>query len=144
MNTKLLRTSTTQMDTALLILRLVIGVIFIAHGGQKLLVFGIEGLQGAFAQMGIPAAGVIAPLVAIGELTGGIALVAGVLTRLVGVGLAVIMLGAILIAHAPAGFFAPDGFEFPLVLLGGALALAVAGAGGWSVDGMLARRSTTA
>lgn len=144
MTGKLLRTSSAQADLALLILRLVVGAIFIAHGAQKLFVFGLEGLQGAFGQMGIPAAGVVAPLVAVGELAGGFALMAGVLTRLVGVALALIMLGAILIVHLSAGFFAPEGIEFPLVLLGGALALAVGGAGAWSVDAVLAQRSTTA
>lgn len=133
-------TSPRRTDLALALLRVVIGIVFIAHGGQKLFVYGLDGVAGGFAQMGAPAPGLTAPLVAFGELFGGLALVLGLLTRVAGAGLAIIMLGAILLAHLPAGFFAPEGYEFPLTLMAGSIALAITGAGAWSADGAIAAR----
>jgi putative oxidoreductase len=138
------RTETSRTDLALLVLRLVLGTVFLAHGGQKLFVFGLGGVQGAFGQMGIPGAGVVGPLTAFVEFFGGLAVLTGLLTRLAGVGLAITMLGAIALVHLPAGFFAPKGVEFPLSLLGIAASLAIAGAGRYSLDHVLAtRRGTT-
>ena len=133
-------TTTRRTDVALTLIRLVLGVVFIAHGGQKLFVYGLDGVTGAFAQMGAPMPGVTGPLVAFGEFFGGLALVLGLLTRVAATGLAIIMLGAIVLAHLSAGFFAPDGFEFPLTLMVGTIALAITGAGAWSADGMIAAR----
>ena len=132
-------TNVRRTDLALTILRIVIGVVFLAHGGQKLFVYGLDGVAGAFAQMGAPAAGVTGPLVAFGEFFGGLALVLGLLTRFAAAGLAIIMLGAIVLAHSTS-FFAPEGMEFPLTLLAGSVALAITGAGSWSADGVLAGR----
>jgi putative oxidoreductase len=64
----------------------------------------------------------------------------GLLTRLASLGLASTMVVAILLVHIKAGFFAPNGFEFPLSLLAIAAALISAGAGRWSVDALIARR----
>lgn len=130
----------TRLNAALAILRVATGATFIAHGAQKLFVYGFAGVSGAFAQMGIPFAGVAGPLTGLVEFFAGIALVIGLLSRLAGLGLAITMLGAIFFAHITAGFFAPNGFEFPLALLASSLAIALAGAGDWSVDARLARR----
>lgn len=138
---KILRSSHNQADLGLAVVRIITGLVFAVHGGQKLFVFGLDGVTGAFTQMGIPMAGVAGPAVALLEFFGGIALVVGLLTRLAGVGLAIDMLGAILFVHAKAGFFAPNGYEFVLTLLGGAAALAIAGAGRYSVDALLASRA---
>ena len=71
-----------RVDTGLLILRIVIGVVFLMHGGQKLFVFGFGGVTGAFGQMGVPMPAITGPLAAIVEFLAGGALVIGLLTRL--------------------------------------------------------------
>jgi putative oxidoreductase len=129
-----------QIDTALAVLRVVLGVTFILHGGQKLFVFGFDGVTGAFTQMGIPAPGFFGPFVALVEFFGGIAITLGLLTRLAALGIAATMVVAILTVHLKNGFFAPTGVEFPLSLLGSAIALIVAGAGAFSLDALVGKR----
>jgi putative oxidoreductase len=133
-----------QIDLGLTVLRAIAGIVFAAHGAQKLFVFGFDGVAGGFAQMGVPMAGLIGPAVALVEFFGGLALIAGLLTRLAAFGLSVVMLGAIFIAHLSAGFFLPNGYEFALTLLGIAATLTITGAGRWSVDALIAVRSRAA
>jgi putative oxidoreductase len=134
------RAKSTRVDLALVVLRVLVGIIFLAHGGQKLFVYGFDGVAGAFSQMGVPMAGLTGPLTALVEFFGGLALVAGLLTRLAGIGLALTMLGAIMFVHLAAGFFGPQGFEFPLALLAATVAFAIAGAGRFSLDHVIAAR----
>lgn len=129
-----------RVDIGLAILRLALGVVFIAHGAQKIFVYGIDGVAEGFAGMGIPLAGLAAAAVAYAEFLGGAALVLGLFTRVSAAVLAVTMAGALLIAHLPAGFFLPNGIEFVFALLGGAVTLALIGAGSYSADTVLARR----
>lgn len=130
-----------QLSAALVALRLIVGTVFIAHGAQKLFVFGISGVTGAFGQMGVPLPELVAPMVAFLEFFGGIALVLGAATRLVAVGLAVNMLAAMVLVHLPNGFFMPNGVEFVLTLFGAMAFLTIAGAGDYSLDARVLQRA---
>ena len=133
--------SSRQINIGLTILRLVVGAIFVAHGAQKIFVFGFDGVAGGFAQMGIPMASILGPFVALVELFGGLALITGLLTRLASVGLLSTMVVAILQVHLKGGFFNPAGVEFPLSLLGSTALLALTGAGAWSIDALIGGRN---
>ena len=129
---------------ALTILRVALGFLFTAHGFQKFNEWTIAGTQAAFTEMGIPAANVAAPLVAGLELAGGIALILGVLTRVVAALLAVNMIGALFLVHAAAGVFADKGgYELVLLLAAAAFALALTGAGRLSLDRALFGRGNS-
>ncbi len=126
----------------LTVLRIVVGIVFLVHGLQKLLVMGFGGVAGFFGSLGVPAPGLFAVLVTLVEVLGGLALIVGLLTRLAAILLALDMLVAILTVHLPNGFFVNNGgYEFPLVLLASCVALAVAGAGEAALDGLLAART---
>jgi len=132
----------TQSTVARTVLRLVVGVIFFAHGWQKIFDYTIPGTQAAFTQMGVPAAQLVAPAIGFLELLGGAAIIVGVLVRPVAILLALDMLGALFLVHAPAGIFADKGgYELVLVLSAGAAALAIVGAGRFSIDALVFGRS---
>jgi len=130
-----------RLNLALALFRVVAGIVFAAHGGQKVFVYGLGGVSAAFGEMGIPLAGITGPLVAFTELLGGLALIAGAFTTIVGLALAAVMAGAMLLVHLPAGFFMPNGIEFTLTLFAGALALALTGPGRYSVDALRERKN---
>lgn len=129
-----------RVDTGLLVLRVAIGIVFLVHGGQKLFVFGFGGVSGAFGNMGVPLPAFTGPLTALVEFLAGGALIIGLFARLAALGLAIDMLGAILIVHVKGGFFAPTGYEYALTLLAANVAIAIAGAGYYSTDRVIAER----
>ncbi len=131
-----------QVSIGLTVLRLILGATFIAHGAQKLFVMGLPAISGGFAHMGIPMPGFFGPFVTLVEFFGGIAIVLGLLTRLSALGLAVDMVVAMLAVHLKGGFFNPNGVEFPLALFGMSVALMTMGAGAFSVDALIGKRST--
>jgi putative oxidoreductase len=121
-------------------LRLVVGLVFLAHGAQKLFGFGVAGTAGFLGQLGVPLPGVAAVGLIALEFLGGLALLAGLFTRPVAALLAIDMLVAMLAVHAKAGFFLPNGIEFVLTLLGASVTLALLGPGAASLDALLDRR----
>ena len=126
----------TRTDIALLIIRVVVGITFLLHGLDKL--GNLSGTEQGCDGMGIPAPGLMAPLVAVLETVGGIALIVGALAPLFAIGLAINMLVAGLVVHVENGFFAGDGgYELVLVLGVASVAIAIAGAGRYSVDASL-------
>jgi putative oxidoreductase len=127
---------TTLPSAGLLVLRVVVGVTFVLHGLDKL--GDLSGAEQLFASLGIPAPGLMAPFVAVTETVGGVLLIAGLATPLVGAALAIDMLVALVTAHLGQGFFARDGgFELVLLLGGASLGIGLAGAGRFSLDASL-------
>lgn len=127
-------------DIALLLARVVTGVVLIAHGWQKLVTDGVAGTAAGFEAMGVAAAPVAAVIAIVIELLGGALLVAGAATAVVGVLVALEMLGAALFVHVGAGIFVTaGGWELVGVIGAAALALAATGAGRFSVDRALGR-----
>lgn len=135
--------SSPRITAGLTILRTVAGFVFMIHGVRKF-IFGLAGVSGAFAGLGVPLPDLLGPAVAMGELVGGLALMFGMFTRFAAGGLATVMLGAIVFVHLPAGFFAPDGIEFVLTLFAAAVAIALTGPGPLSIDAALERRKKRA
>ena len=128
---------------SLLVVRLGLGVIFFAHGSQKVLGwFGGHGLGGTvkmFRGMGVPPAAAV--LVAFIEFLGGLGMIVGLLARPAAVGIIVVMLVAIAKIHGKHGFFLNlgvpgkgPGFEFNFALIAMALAILIGGAGILSLD----------
>jgi putative oxidoreductase len=115
-------------DVAALIGRIGVGVVFIAHGWQKVTERGLDGTATAFASMGVPLPTLSAWFATIVELAGGALLVLGVAMPVVGVLLAVNMLGALVLVHLPNGLLGQGGYELVLVL--GVAAIAVGFNGG--------------
>lgn len=131
-----------MIDLALLILRVVVGAIFVAHGAQKLFGSfggpGLKGTTGFFDQLGLKPAGAMALAAGLTEFVGGLLVAVGFLTPVAALGLVVVMAVAAITVHIGNGFFAAEGgYEFNLALGAVALSLVIAGAGAYSVDGAI-------
>lgn len=125
-------------DSSLLIARILLGIVLIAHGWQKFNEWGLAGTADAFSQMGVPLPSVAAFIAAAVELVGGILILIGLATPWVGTIVALQMFGAFIFAHTGAGVFVADGgFELVAVIAAAGLALAGASAGRFSVDALL-------
>jgi putative oxidoreductase len=131
---------TVAVDAGLATLRVVLAIIFVAHGAQKVFQFGIAGVTQGFTQMGIPLPAITAPLVAGLELVGGVLLLVGLFTRPIALLLAIDMVAAAVLVHLRNGFFLPNGYEFTLILFAASLALVMTGPGELSLDAMIAKR----
>jgi putative oxidoreductase len=122
------------------ILRVVVGVVFVAHGGQKLFATGLDDVAAGFAKLSIPVPEVATMVVTLVELLGGLALIVGWVVRWAALLLAVDMLVAMLVVHLRGGFFLPEGVEYVLTLLAATVALVLLGAGRASLDNRSRRR----
>jgi len=122
------------VDCALLVVRVIVGIIFAAHGAQKLFgAFGGTGLAATVEQMGL-----IGYPVVIGEFFGGVSLIVGLLCRFSAASLIVIMLGAIAMVHGQNGFFlSTRGFEYNLALIGLLAPILIAGPGKYAIGRLL-------
>jgi putative oxidoreductase len=142
------RLTSTSNDVALTILRLVLGVVFFAHGAQKMLGwfggYGFHGTMGFFEHMGLPAP--VALLIICTEFFGGLGLIVGLLTRIAALGIGIEMIVAIFMVHLPNGFFMNwfgnqkgEGFEYHLLAIAAAAALLLRGSGAFSADRALSK-----
>lgn len=123
---------------AALLMRLALGILFLAHFSLKFFAFTPAGTAKFFASLGLP--GWLAYVTMTVELLGAIALILGIYTRIVAIVLIPILLGAIFTVHGPAGFFFTNpngGWEFPAFWIVGLLVLALTG------DGKFALKPTT-
>ena len=131
-------------DVALLLLRLVVGVVFICHGAQKVFgVFGgpgMAGFTGMLEQMGIPYAALAAWAAALAELVGGGLLLIGLLTRLAAIPPLANMLVAAAVVHRNAFDAQQNGMEYAVTLAVVLVALILTGAGRFSADALFRRR----
>jgi putative oxidoreductase len=138
----------TSSDVSLTILRLVLGVVFFAHGAQKMLGwfggYGFQGTMGFFEHMGMPAP--VALLIICTEFFGGLGLIVGLLTRIAALGIGVEMIGAVFMVHLQNGFFMNwygtqkgEGFEYHLLAIAVAAALLLRGSGAFSLDRTLSK-----
>ena len=128
------------VDWALLVARVFVGSIFMAHGAQKLFgAFGGPGLSGVVQMMGP-----LGYLVTIGEFFGGLGLIVGFLSRFSAASIILIMLGAIGMVHSQFGFFMNwtgkqpgEGFEYHLLVIGMLLPIVIAGPGRYALGRLL-------
>lgn len=126
---------------ALFAARVILGIIFIAHGWQKLNQQGIDQVQSYFDGIGVPAPEVAAYYATWVEFVGGILLILGLLLPLVSTLLIIDMIGAIIYVHGENGFWNTDGgYEWSLALIAGLLAVGFAQAGAASADHYVFRR----
>jgi putative oxidoreductase len=134
----------TPDDHTLTLLRAILGVVFFAHGAQKVLGwFGGNGFEATLGfmthTMRIPA--VFAVLAVLAEFLGGIGLILGLLSRIAAFAIAIEMAVAMAMVHLPNGFFMNwtgnqrgEGFEYHLLAIATAIMIVVRGAGAWSID----------
>jgi putative oxidoreductase len=127
------------MNLGLLILRLVVGLLFVGHGAQKLFGIwgghGLKGTAGFFEQIGLKPGHIHASAAGVMEFGGGALIALGLFTPFAAAALIAVMTAAVITVHYAKGVWASDGgYEYNLVLAAAAFALAGTGAGAWSLD----------
>ena len=143
----------TTNDPVFTIIRLVLGLVFFAHGGQKMLGwfggYGFSGTLSAFSTSGMPIS--LALFVILTEFFGSVALICGAFARVASGAIALLMEGAIAMVHAHFGFYMNwfgqqkgEGFEYHLLAIGLAVAVLVRGAGSFSIEGLLSKSTARA
>lgn len=131
-----------MISLGLLIIRLVIGISFAAHGVQKLFGWlgghGLKGTGGWFDSIGMKPGVTVALMAGLAELIGGLLFALGLLTPLAGVLIALTMVIAIVKVHGPNGYWATqNGYEYNLTLLAVAIGVALIGPGQYAIDTLL-------
>ncbi|MDF0532404.1 DoxX family protein [Tsukamurella sp. 8F] len=132
------RLLTHGQNTATTVARVIIGIVFVAHGWQKFSDYGIAAVGASFEKMGVPAPHAAAWFSGIAELAGGVLLIVGVAIPVVAVVLIVDMLGAIFTAHSEQGLI--GGYELPLALIAGLVAVGLANQGPLAADTHVLKR----
>ena len=133
--------SSSLQSWGITLLRVIVGIVFVMHGGEKLFVYGIHHVVRYFGSIGVPSPALFAPVVTAVEFLGGLAMILGLGTRWAAVLLIFDMIGVILAAKLSGGFFAPAGFEYELTLLVANLSLLLTGPGAASLDARIRKRS---
>ena len=142
MKTVLLKLMATGQSWGPFIVRLVVGIIFVAHGGQKFFEKGIDAVAQGFGSMGIPMPYLNAILASSAEFFGGILFILGLAVRPAAIPLAFTMIVAFVKVHGGNGFFLPSGFEYVFALFFLIVAVGIEGAGRFSLDGLLTKKIT--
>ncbi|KYG94599.1 MULTISPECIES: DoxX family protein [Paenibacillus] len=131
-----------MLASGLLLIRLVVGLLLVGHGAQKLFGwfggYGPKGTGGWMESIGIKPGVFMAVSAGLMELLGGALFAVGLLTPLAALLITVTMLGAIFKVHGPNGIWATaNGYEYPLVLIAVVIGIALTGAGSYSIDALL-------
>jgi len=141
----------TNNDPVITLLRVLLGIVFFAHGAQKMLGwfggYGYSATMGYFEKLGMPA--LLAFLVIFIEFFGSLGLITGLLTRLSALAIGLEMVGAVLTVHLHNGFFMNwagnqkgEGFEYHILVFAIVIALLIRGGGSYSIDGAIAGSAT--
>lgn len=131
-----------MLASGLLLVRLVVGLLLVGHGAQKLFGwfggYGPKGTGGWMESVGIKPGVFMAVSAGLMELLGGALFALGLVTPLAAFFITVTMLGAIFKVHGRNGIWATaDGYEYPLVLIAVVIGIALTGAGSYSIDAIL-------
>lgn len=140
----------TDDDISRFVLRVLLGIVFLPHGAQKIFGWfgghGFSGTMEGFEKMGIPA--FLALLAIMAESLGPLGLISGLFTRIAAFGIATNMVVAVILLHFKYGFFMNwfgkqqgEGFEYHILVIAIAIALMIKGAGRWSIDGLIAKKT---
>ncbi|UVI31767.1 DoxX family protein [Paenibacillus spongiae] len=131
-----------SVSAGLLVIRVVLGLLFAAHGAQKLFGWfdgpGLKGTAGWLQSMGMRPAMLMALAAAVGEFAGGLLFALGLFTWFAAILIVIPMIVAIVKVHGANGLWATkNGFEYNLIIIAIAVSVAIAGAGDYSIDALL-------